>query len=80
MQHNSIDGSICMIQVGNMADYKLALHCGGCLIDQQKVISRVNDLSDFGIPFSNYGMLLAYLEQPRVLNRCLAPWGLAFEE
>lgn len=56
--------------------YKLVIHCGGCMIDSQKVNSRMDDLLHLNIPVTNYGLLLSYINSPRTLSRVLKPWGL----
>ncbi len=56
--------------------YKLVIHCGGCLVDQQKIQARTADLMRLSIPITNYGLLLSYLDSKETLNRVLKPWGL----
>ena len=59
--------------------YKLIIHCGGCMVDSQKVNARINDLMNIKVPATNYGLLLSYLEGRKTLNRVLKPWGLSVE-
>jgi hypothetical protein len=56
--------------------YRLALHCGGCMIDAQKMRARLLDMQEAGVPVTNYGLFLAYAHNPQALARCLEPWGL----
>ena len=59
--------------------YKLIVHCGGCMVDSQKVNARINDLMNVKRPVTNYGLLLSYLEGKKTLNRVLKPWGLSIK-
>jgi hypothetical protein len=57
---------------------KLALHCGGCMIDSQKMRARIADMEDAGVPVTNYGLFLSYVQSPGALKRVLEPWGVQF--
>ena len=57
-----------------LSDYKVALHCGGCMISRQQMISRIQDLHESGVPVTNYGLALSWLASPRALDRVLKPW------
>lgn len=59
----------------DLKKYKLVIHCGGCMIDSQKVNSRMDDLQYQDTPITNYGLLLSYINSPRTLSRVLKPWG-----
>ncbi|MEW5817602.1 MAG: GTPase [Spirochaetota bacterium] len=59
-----------------LKEYKLLVHCGGCMIDSQKVNARMDDLLNLTIPITNYGLLLSYLSGEDTLKRVLKPWGL----
>lgn len=56
--------------------YKLALHCGGCMIDSQKMRARIADMEDAGVPVTNYGLFLSWVQSPAALKRVLEPWGV----
>jgi [FeFe] hydrogenase H-cluster maturation GTPase HydF len=58
-----------------LAKYSVVIHCGGCMISTQKLNARVGRLAEAGVPVTNYGMVLAWLEGPVTLGRVLAPWG-----
>lgn len=62
----------------NSAKFKLALHCGGCMIDAQKMRARIADMEDAGVPVTNYGLFLSYVQSPDALRRVLEPWGVQF--
>jgi len=57
-----------------LKDYSLALHCGGCMISQQQMNSRLQDLIETGVPVTNYGLALSWLASPHALERVLKPW------
>ncbi|KAL4448101.1 hypothetical protein ABPG75_005320 [Micractinium tetrahymenae] len=61
---------------GGLGSYALAVHCGGCMIDQQKMRARILDLQEAGVPMTNYGLLLSYAHSPTALERAMKPWGL----
>jgi [FeFe] hydrogenase H-cluster maturation GTPase HydF len=54
--------------------YRLAIHCGGCMIRPQKLAARVARLREAGIPVTNYGLALSWYEGKATLGRVLAPW------
>ncbi|MEZ4386893.1 MAG: GTPase [Candidatus Krumholzibacteriia bacterium] len=54
--------------------YKVAIHCGGCMIRPQKLSARVQRLQDAGIPVTNYGLALSWYEGHATLGRVLEPW------
>lgn len=56
--------------------YKLIIHCGGCMIDSQKLAARLHDLEALNVPITNYGIFLSYMQGKETLERVLKPWGL----
>jgi len=56
--------------------YKLIIHCGGCMISSQKLLSRIKDLEAVGVPFTNYGIFLSYIQGENALRRVLLPWNI----
>jgi hypothetical protein len=54
--------------------YKLAIHCGACMIRPQKLAARVEQLLAAGIPVTNYGLALSWYEGKATLGRVLEPW------
>lgn len=53
---------------------KLVVHCGGCMISNQRMAARLRDLDRLGIPITNYGIFLALMQGEEVLHRVVAPW------
>ncbi|MDD3272909.1 MAG: [FeFe] hydrogenase H-cluster maturation GTPase HydF [Bacteroidales bacterium] len=41
-------------------DYALVIQCGGCMITQRQLWSRLKDVIEAGVPVTNYGMALAW--------------------
>lgn len=44
-----------------VADYRLVIQCGGCVVTPQQLRSRLLPAIEAGVPVTNYGMALAYL-------------------
>jgi len=44
----------------DLATYKLAVQCGGCMVTRQQILGRIMRLAQAGVPVSNYGMTIAY--------------------
>lgn len=55
----------------NLTDYKLILHCGGCMLNEREVQRRRELAEAAGVPFTNYGITIAYLNG--ILKRSIAP-------
>lgn len=56
----------------NLQDYKLVIHCGGCVNNRREMLSRILRCNDAGVPISNYGLTIAYTLD--ILPRALAPF------
>ncbi len=41
--------------------YDLILHCGGCMLTEREVLSRMHAAQDAQVPFTNYGITIAKL-------------------
>lgn len=46
----------------DLREYKLIVHCGGCMLNNKEVINRLKLAKLQGVPFTNYGIALAYLK------------------
>ena len=57
--------------------FRVVIHCGGCMISRQKLDARLSRLASSGVPVTNYGLVLAWLQGPQALGRVLAPWKSA---
>ena len=60
----------------DLKKYRLVIHCGGCMITPQKLSARIRDLENIGVPFTNYGLTLSYMQGKEALEKVLAPWNL----
>lgn len=58
-----------------LENIKLVIHCGGCMITPQRIAARLRDLEKYGIPITNYGIFLSYIQGKSVLERVLRPWN-----
>lgn len=58
----------------NLREYQLVIHCGGCMIDKQKITARLEDLISAKVPITNYGLFLSYIHSPKALERSLQPF------
>jgi [FeFe] hydrogenase H-cluster maturation GTPase HydF len=56
--------------------YKLIIHCGGCMISHQKLQARLRDLRHVGIPVTNYGVFLSWMQGQEALERVMEPWRM----
>ena len=45
----------------NVSEYKMVIHCGGCMINEREVMGRMERAKIQNIPFTNYGILIAYI-------------------
>ena len=66
----------------NISDFKLIIHCGGCMITRKAMQARIKQAELLEIPVVNYGVLISYMHGaiPRVLlpfNEALAEWNKA---
>ncbi len=45
----------------DLSAYSLVVHCGGCMITERDVLSRMKKAQNTNIPFTNYGILIAHM-------------------
>ena len=58
----------------NLEKYDLIIHCGGCMLNDKEMIYRKEEALKKNIPFTNYGIVLAYLNN--ILDRAVSPFTL----
>lgn len=58
----------------NLSPYQLIVHCGGCMLNEREMKSRIAYAEDEGIPMTNYGILISYING--ILPRAVKPLGL----
>lgn len=56
----------------NLDDYKLIIHCGGCMITRNEKLSRMRRAGEANVPITNYGIIISYMQG--VLERVLSPF------
>lgn len=54
----------------DVSDYALVIHCGGCMLNQKEVLSRMEQALRQGVPFTNYGIAIAHIHG--ILKRSLS--------
>ena len=52
--------------------YAMAIQCGGCMSTRKQLLNRTNLFVNRGIPISNYGMALAYMNG--IFDRVMKPF------
>ncbi len=53
-------------------DYALIIQCGACMITRKQLLNRLNEAKLEGIPITNYGMTIAFVQG--IYNRAIAPF------
>ena len=56
----------------DVSDYKLVVHCGGCMLNEREMKYRIACCRDQKVPITNYGILIARITG--ILNRSLTPF------
>lgn len=56
----------------DLRDYKLVVHCGGCMLTQTEMVHRLQSAALSGVPVVNYGVAIAHMHG--ILYRALAPF------
>ncbi|MDD4616966.1 MAG: [FeFe] hydrogenase H-cluster maturation GTPase HydF [Alphaproteobacteria bacterium] len=59
----------------NLQEYKLVIHCGGCVMTKQEMTSRLQIAKEKAVPITNYGVAISALQG--VLRRALSPFPAA---
>lgn len=56
----------------DLSEYSLVVHCGGCMLNEREMKSRVRRCIDSGTPITNYGIAIAQIHG--ILRRSLEPF------
>ena len=56
----------------DLSEYALVVHCGGCMLNEREMKSRVRRCIDSGTPITNYGIAIAQIHG--ILRRSLEPF------
>ncbi len=62
----------------DLAGFRLAIHCGACMVTRREVQSRLRHLREANVPVVNYGLLISYLHG--VLPRAIEPFPEALAQ
>ena len=46
----------------DLVKYALVIHCGGCMLNEKEMRWRMHTAVDAGVPFTNYGTAIAYMQ------------------
>lgn len=57
----------------DLSKYKMIVHCGGCTLNEREMKYRTKCAQDQKVPFTNYGILIAYTQG--ILKRTLEPFS-----
>ncbi|MBO5308950.1 MAG: [FeFe] hydrogenase H-cluster maturation GTPase HydF [Lentisphaeria bacterium] len=56
----------------NLKEYKLIVHCGGCMFNRSEILSRLQAAKEAGVPITNYGVALSFVSG--ALKQVLKPF------
>ena len=56
----------------DMKEYALLIQCGGCMITRKQIYNRLRPAIEAGVPVTNYGMAIAYVQG--IYERAIAPF------
>ncbi len=56
----------------SVTDYSLVIQCGGCMITRKQLYNRLKPAVRSGVPVTNYGMAIAYVQG--IYDRAIAPF------
>ncbi|MEA2105357.1 MAG: [FeFe] hydrogenase H-cluster maturation GTPase HydF [Bacteroidota bacterium] len=56
----------------DITEYSLVVQCGGCVITRKQLINRLRPAIDRGVPVTNYGMAIAYVQG--IYQRAIEPF------
>ncbi len=46
----------------NLSEYKLIIHCGGCMLTRREMMSRIQKAHQAGVAITNYGVAISFLQ------------------
>ena len=58
--------------IPDIGQYAMIIQCGGCMVTRRQLLNRLKPAIDRGIPVTNYGMAIAYLNG--ILGRAVKPF------
>ncbi|MCU0665510.1 MAG: [FeFe] hydrogenase H-cluster maturation GTPase HydF [Candidatus Omnitrophica bacterium] len=61
----------------NLSEYKLVIHCGGCMLTRREMLFRIQKAKEAGVAITNYGMAVSVVQG--VIKRTLSPFPAALD-
>ena len=61
----------------NLSQYRLVIHCGGCMLTRREMLSRMQKARQAGVAVTNYGVAISVLQG--VIERTLSPFPAALD-
>jgi [FeFe] hydrogenase H-cluster maturation GTPase HydF len=61
----------------NLQEYKLIVHCGGCMLTRREMLARVQKAREARVAITNYGLCISFSQG--VITRVLSPFPAALD-
>jgi [FeFe] hydrogenase H-cluster maturation GTPase HydF len=61
----------------NLKEYKLIVHCGGCMLTRREMLARIQKAKEEKVPITNYGLSISFSQG--VIKRVLSPFPAALD-
>jgi [FeFe] hydrogenase H-cluster maturation GTPase HydF len=61
----------------SLEEYKLIVHCGGCMLTRREMLSRIQKAKEARVPITNYGLCISFSQG--VIKRVLSPFPAALD-
>jgi [FeFe] hydrogenase H-cluster maturation GTPase HydF len=61
----------------NLKEYRLVVHCGGCMLTRREMLSRIQKAKEEKVPITNYGLCISFSQG--VIKRALSPFPAALD-
>ncbi len=61
----------------DLEEYKLIVHCGGCMLTRREMLARIQKAREAGVPITNYGLSISFSQG--VIQRVLSPFPAALD-
>ena len=58
----------------DLSNISLVIHCGGCMLNEREIASRMESAKKSNVPITNYGVAIAYMQG--ILQRTLSPFKI----
>ena len=61
----------------NLKEYRLIIHCGGCMLTRREMLARIQKAKEEKVPITNYGLSISFSQG--VIRRVLSPFPAALD-